>query len=357
MAHRTIIVGAGIIGAAIAYYLSKKGAQVTIIEQSRPACGASSKSFGWINANFPDNSAYFQLRQSSIAEYHKLSNELVKPIGLKWGGSLWWEHTDIKFHQNLASLRSYRYPTSEILPKAFAELEPEFLKPPELCAKFPAEGAVDAIACSKAMINAAKANGATLLIGCEVTGLLLEKNKCAGVRTIFGDFPANTVVVSAGAAAQAFLAKSEIHLPMNNSHGLIVHTRAVKPMLDHLMITPDIHFRQHTNGSIVIGKDYGGGVIAAGSSPVLSANSLVNKLGQLLRNDQGFKVDEITMGKRPVPLDGYPVLGPPPNLGGLYIASLHSGVTLAPIVGKIAAKEILSKCAEPLFDAFRLSRF
>ena len=58
-----MIVGAGILGASLAYALSQRGQDVTVLEQSLPASAASSKSFAWLNANFPDTAAYFELRR------------------------------------------------------------------------------------------------------------------------------------------------------------------------------------------------------------------------------------------------------------------------------------------------------
>jgi glycine/D-amino acid oxidase-like deaminating enzyme len=56
-------------------------------------------------------------------------------------------------------------------------------------------------------------------------------------------------------------------------------------------------------------------------------------------------------------VDGFPVIGfaePCPNL---YIAAMHSGVTLAPLVGQLAASEILDRVQIDLLQSFRPSRF
>ncbi len=355
MSHRVIIVGAGIIGAAIAHYLSRGGAEVTVIEQHRPACGATGKSFGWINANFPQQADYFRLRQSSMAEYHRLAAELDKCIGLKWGGSLWWEYADHEFDRHVSRLENYGYPIEQISPHEFHQLEPQILNAPTRSARFPIEGAVDPVACTTAMIDAAKTNGATLLTGCETTGLIVHNNRCVGVKTAFGDFYTDTVVAAVGASAQTFLGNCGITLPMNNSAGLIVHTRPVDSILSHLMITPGIHFRQHLNGAIVIGEDFGGRTVAGG--PPGFASELIKCAGEYLPNAPELEIAEITAGARPVPSDGYPVLGAPADVDGLYIAAMHSGVTLAPIIGKIAAQEILSGQPDKRLESFRLSRF
>ena len=49
-APRIVVVGAGIVGASIAYHLSRRGAAVTVLDRGQPAGGATEKSFAWINA-------------------------------------------------------------------------------------------------------------------------------------------------------------------------------------------------------------------------------------------------------------------------------------------------------------------
>jgi len=58
--HKAVlIVGGGVIGSSIAWYLAKAGTQVTLIEQHAPAAKASSNSYGWINATAAESSSYF----------------------------------------------------------------------------------------------------------------------------------------------------------------------------------------------------------------------------------------------------------------------------------------------------------
>ena len=88
---RVVVVGAGIVGACIAWNLSKRGCDVTIIDKAGPAAQASGNSFAWINASWYDTpDSYLALRTQSLNEYHRLSAELDFPI--RWGGSLEWYH-------------------------------------------------------------------------------------------------------------------------------------------------------------------------------------------------------------------------------------------------------------------------
>ena len=87
--ERVIVIGAGIVGASIAYYLTKRGCDVTIIDKGLPASQASGNTFAWINAAYTNRpQSYLSLRLASLAEYRNLSNDVSFPI--RWSGSLEW---------------------------------------------------------------------------------------------------------------------------------------------------------------------------------------------------------------------------------------------------------------------------
>jgi glycine/D-amino acid oxidase-like deaminating enzyme len=68
-------------------------------------------------------------------------------------------------------------------------------------------------------------------------------------------------------------------------------------------------------------------------------------------------MERVTLGLRPIPEDGLPAIGPAPGLEGLYLAVMHSGITLAPAVGRFAAMELLDGAEVELLAPFRPDRF
>jgi len=157
-ASRIIVVGAGIIGASIAYHLVKRGAKVVIVEAVRPGAEATEKSFGWINATFSKRPrAYFDLNQSGLAGWRRLEIELGGELKVRWGGSLSWAGADAGAEQLRNEVRSHQewgYATHLLDEDEFHRLLPN-VSPGEFGAacynEF--EGAVDPIDALKALLR------------------------------------------------------------------------------------------------------------------------------------------------------------------------------------------------------------
>jgi glycine/D-amino acid oxidase-like deaminating enzyme len=72
---------------------------------------------------------------------------------------------------------------------------------------------------------------------------------------------------------------------------------------------------------------------------------------------RGAGLERVTVGWRPMPADRLPLVGPLPGLPGVYLAVAHRGVTVAPALGRLVAREVAGGPPEPLLDAFRPGRF
>src|SRR5271166_6472345 len=85
-----LIVGAGIIGASIAWRVARAGARTTVIDAHEPGGVATRNSWAWINASWGNRESYFRLRVRAIEEWHRLERE-VPGVHADWVGSLLWE--------------------------------------------------------------------------------------------------------------------------------------------------------------------------------------------------------------------------------------------------------------------------
>ena len=87
------------------------------------------------------------------------------------------------------------------------------------------------------------------------------------------------------------------------------------------------------------------------------ADDLLHRAIQYLPSLRNALALPVPVGFRPMPLDGYPILGFSGNAPNVYIALTHSGVTLAPIIGEVSAIEILDNVKIESVAPYRPERF
>ena len=321
---KVIVVGAGIVGASIAYHLAAAGAAVTVLDAGAVGAGASAKSFGWINASFAETPAYYRLRRAAIDRFRTLSQQLSLP-SVRWKGALWWEDEGAAFDTQAAALAARGYEAEVLDAAGFAALEPHVANPPSASILGRVEGAADGDAIARALIAA---SGAVVLVGCKVTAA-----SATTVQTSHGPMSADHIVMAVGAATGDLLA-----VPMDNQAGVIVHTAPVAPVVDHIIMSPDVHFRQTPDGRIVMGEIFSGGGLGARDARDFSHDMLARLRLRLPQVD--LRIAAVNLGLRPVPADGLPCVG---WIDGVYVAVMHSGITLAPLIGQFAAAEIMGQ--------------
>ena len=290
-----------------------------------------------------------------MAAHHELERALGEALHMRWGGSLAWELEGDGLTSFAEECTARGYPVRIIGAEEFARLEPHVADVPDQALLSESEGALNPVAATQALLQAASGRGARVLFGCEINGFRRNGGSLRGLRTSFGEITADRVVLAAGTATAPLLETEGLHLPMDNRDGLIVHTRPLKRVLEHLILSPEIHFRQETDGRIVIGEDFSGRTVD--EDPNEMAERLLRLLKRRLPELSEFEIGAVMVGTRPEPLDGYPAVGFMRDTDWLYVASMHSGITLAPIIGKLAAAEISGDDAAALLEPFRPTRF
>ena len=84
---------------------------------------------------------------------------------------------------------------------------------------------------------------------------------------------------------------------------------------------------------------------------------MLSRIARKLDLSAKLILNNIKIGTRPVPIDGFPVVGNIEGHRGVFVAVMHSGVTLAPLIGQLLASEMLKSLKSPLLETFRPSRF
>ncbi|MGN6468520.1 MAG: NAD(P)/FAD-dependent oxidoreductase [Rhizobiaceae bacterium] len=354
MASEIIVVGAGIIGASIAWHLARAGAGVTILDRAKPGGVATPCSFGWVNASFGNPEPYYRLRIRAMAEWKRLAKE-VPGLPVSWRGGLCWDRPRAELEALAANHSAWGYGVRKADRAEAARIEPNLARPPEFALFVAEEGAAEPETTARLLVADAQKHGARLLAGTEVRAIHAGGGGRAAVETGAGRIEADEIVLAAGAASASLAAAAGISLPMTTPPGLLVHSRPHPPLLDGLVLADRLHMRQTAEGRLVAGADYGGA--DPGPDADATARRLFDSMKAMLRNADRLEYEGHTLGFRPTPADGFPALGRPKGIGDLYVAVTHSGVTLAPAIGLFAAREILEGARDPLLAPYGADRF
>jgi glycine/D-amino acid oxidase-like deaminating enzyme len=351
--QKIIVVGAGIIGASLAWHLVQAGASVTIAAAT-PGGEATPNSFAWINASWGNPEFYFHFRRRSMAEWKRLAKTLPS-LPLKWCGGLCWDLPPEELDSFASGHSAWGYEIKRVGPTEINEIEPCLVAAPPFALHVAEEGAVEPEEAANILLSDAVRNGATLLSGIEVQRLATENGRVIGIETASGIMAADVVVLAAGAGTVTLAATAGIEIPLESPPGLIVHSKPARPLLTGLVLGPELHMRQTAEGRIIAGSDFAG--TDPGENPQQAAKELFAKVKAMLRGSADLELDFYTVGYRPTPQDGLPIIGTVKDMPGVYLAVTHSGVTLAPIIGLLGAAEIADETDDMSLKPFRLARF
>ncbi len=355
---RIVITGGGIIGANLAYRLSKRGANITLLERTAPAAGATQNSFAWINSTYSKQPwAYFNLNRLGLEAWQELDRELTLPV--RWGGSVEW-YGDPKraatLREEVRHHQTWGYPTHVIDERTLRALEPK-IEPGKIDAAAHAEleGSVDPVLATVALLDAARQQGARVTYPAEVTGLVEDNGSLRAVKTTTGDIEADVLIIACGTDTPRVAAMAGVRVPLKESPGVLVHTPPQPRLLERVVLSPIAHMKQKPDGRIVTGSEFGGTPSRDNSRE--AGERFLKAASQVVPAFATMPVDKVTLGFRPLPQDDYPIIGFAPRRRDVYITVMHSGVTLSPLVGHLASMEILDGIeAEPLAP-YRPGRF
>jgi glycine/D-amino acid oxidase-like deaminating enzyme len=356
MAKHIGIVGAGIIGACIARELALRGCKVTVFEAHEPASGASSRSMGWINASFVDREDYYLMRLAAIEAHRELDEAFGGTLQMQWTGSLNWDADPDRLEELAGELGRFGHPVRVTTAAEMAKLEPHLADLPEKALLMDNEGVTEAGHMTRVLLRAAQDEGAVVLAGAEVTGI--EKMEAGGhvIVSPAGHTKVDEVVIAAGVKTGKLAEILGFSLPMKNEPGVLIETNDLPFRLNHTIWSPDVHFKQLPDGTTICGNLYSGAIGDGGAEG--EAERMLARMRQRLPDAPDLRIEKVRHGVRPMPLDTYPAIG---RLGGddvnPYVAVMHSGVTLAPLVGRLVAAEMAENSTEPMLQPFRPSRF
>ena len=367
---RIVVVGAGIVGASIAYHLSRrKDVAVTVLERDELCAGASGHSFAWLNSFGKDPVSYHHFNRRSMDIWDRFARRLGMDLDLHWGGELRWESTPERagaLQQRIKQLQAWGYPIRIISSDELRELEPGLSPGPVTTASFSEiDGRVDPLKVIEACLQRACESGTVVHTQTPATELRLDRRgKIEAVNTPSGEISCDVVVLANGTAVTELAATAGVHIPQQHSPGVVIRTDPQPPILHNVSVLHlppidkdrhEIHLRQSADGTLAIGQGSQESVDRDDSQE--HADALLSRAVHYLPALAGARAIPTPVGYRPMPIDELPVLGFCNAAPNLYIALMHSGVTLAPLVGELGTIEIVDGARIEMLAPYRPERF
>lgn len=369
-----LIVGGGVVGASCAYFLSRAGLTVRLVEREHLAWGASGRNAGFIWLSLRPAGVQLDLARAGAALYPQIADAIGNSFEYRNNGGLIYCFRD----DELQVLK-------ELVERRQADgLKMQLVDGPtarELCPILP-ESVPGATFCGEdaqiytpkfvqALGAACRERGVDILEGTEVTAFTREGERITGVETSGGRFSAGHVVLATGSWGPLLAESLGINLPIRPMRLQAVATKPLPPLFDRLLYGPlalkqytiirelpsfrDDLFRspseiglrgvdllecmcQRRDGTVMLGlpMDYPGYDQAATLEGVgITAKVFAEHFPALTNAEVG----DSWAGLLPSTPDSLPYIGRFPGLDGLIVAAGHVfGNAAGPITGKLVSE-------------------
>ncbi|MEV1065116.1 FAD-dependent oxidoreductase [Streptomyces sp. NPDC050263] len=382
---RIVVVGAGIVGAAIARALARAGCDVTVVDRGPTAGGTSAAGEGNLLVSDKGPGPELRLAQRSLAAWARIEDELRDelPAGfpgleLERKGGLVVATTEAGAQALLAFANAQRGAgvSAETVDDARAhELEPDLTPHSTATVFYPEDLQVQPVAVTEALLAAARRHGARVRQGVEVTGPVLSSGRLVGVQVASETLPADAVVLAAGPWSGLVAERLGVLLPVRPRRGTVLVTSRMPVRIRHKVYDADYVGAVGSGSadlqvSSVVESTVGGTVLIGSSrerrgfddrieARVLAA--LAAKALLLFPFLADTQVMRAYGGFRPFVPDHLPVIGADPRLPGLWHATGHegAGIGLSLATAELLRDQLLDDAdgaADPLAAEFRLDR-
>ncbi len=366
-----VIVGGGVIGASVAYFLARRGISCSLLDRGRIGGGASNAASGILSPS-PGDSQYARLAQRSLELFHGLTPVIREDSGIDVEFA---QCGDLTLAMNESDIIALRGLTSQL--SAIGEdvgwvdqdnlrdMEPG-LNPAIPGGMFTPESCrVNNQRLANALALGAERHGAQIRQGVEVTGLIIENGRFAGVNERGGATRAGAVVLAAGAwtgAMDRWLYGD--HGPSSARNAMVKPVKGVNLNMQpaHGSVSRIIHgswgiLVPRNDGSMIVGAT----VEEAGFDQRVTGDNVYSILGMataLMPSLRDAEINWSIAGLRPGSGDELPVIGRMPDYDNVIIASGHfrNGILLSLATGEAVA-DLLDGLGSDSLSDFHPARF
>ncbi|MCS6777445.1 MAG: FAD-dependent oxidoreductase [Chloroherpetonaceae bacterium] len=381
-----VIVGGGILGAALTYELTQRHQRVVLLEAHAFASGATGSGFGWINATSKTaEETQHRLHARAMACYDALALEWgAEQIGLREGGALFWvPEEDAVGRERLmgmaSRLQGWGYPVALLNTGEILALEPRAVTfrgrgvPPLIGLFAPMDRWLDTVRFTRLLIDIARRRGAIVYEYTPAIAFVLDSTRrIAQVKTPERGISTSALVLAAGVqtpviASQLIGPAAGQWIPLRSAPGILVETapESASGLIHRVLYPPDsggLHLRPTASGGVLVGAEdldrelqqeiREETVRGAPSRLLARVADVLPGLASMAEREAQARVC-----LRPFPADGRPIVGDLPEVREVFVAVAHSAVTLAPLLARLLAEQIVLGRVPSLLAPYRPHRF
>jgi sarcosine oxidase subunit beta len=373
-----IIIGAGVIGASIAYYLGKEGIRAVVLDKKQIASGSSGACEGLLLLQSKKPGIHLNMALESLRRFPELAQELDPPIEYENKGGV----VVIETEEELAAMqlfvekqKKHDVDVSLLSTKQAREKEPA-LSDNIIGATFsPLDSQANPIMLTLGFLRSAQKAGTMVFANTAVRAIELNRNRVAAVITDKGKIETKVVINAAGVFAPTIGEMVNLNIPIKPRRGQILVTESAAPLLKRCILSamyiaakfnPKIAeaggvgfaVEQTANGNILIGstREFVG---YDKRTTYEGIQTIASNILRVIPEIGNLHVIRAFAGLRPYTPDGLPILGEVETIKGFIMAAGHEGdgITLAPITGEMIAKLVATGSVPFPLEDFRLERF
>jgi len=365
-----VIIGGGISGAAIGYFLLKHGAKdVVILERDYLAAGATGRCGAGIRQQWGTELNCLMSKYS--CEFFENATDELKinegiDIEFHQGGYLLLISTEKELEQtkkNIALQNSLGIASRLLDTNEIKEIAPALSTEGILAGAFhQRDGHLNPFHTTQAFADAFKRLGGTIYTNTSVVGIKITGGRITGVQTNCGHIAADTVINAAGGYSQQVAAMAGIELPLYSERHNILVTEPVERTLNPVIMSFSLNFycQQVPHGSFIMGRTCENQprdlrITADSAFPVAMAKTITQAMPPLKK----LRMLRQWAGLYNMSPDKCPIYSQSLELAGFYTAAGYSGrgFMLAPATGKSMAELVLGQEPTLPWPRLGLSRF
>jgi 4-methylaminobutanoate oxidase (formaldehyde-forming) len=360
---QVVIIGGGVIGASVAYHLTKLGWQdVVLLERTKLTAGTTWHAAGLIVSGGFGTETTINMAKYTRELYTRLEEETGQDTGFRQIGYLEVASNAERvegLRRQADFARGYGIDVEQISPAEIKKLWP-LMHTDDLLAGFfnPLDGRANPVDTTMALAKGARMGGAQILEETKVTGILKDKGRVTGVVTNKGEITAEYVVNCCGIWAREVGKMAGVNVPLHAAEHYYLVTEPIEGVHADLPIVEDpelyLYLREETGGLMVgmfepvsgpwgmdgIPEDFSFGEIPPDWDRLMP---YLEKAMDRIPIAKEAGVHMLFCGPESFTPDMSPMIGEAPELRNFYVAAGFNslGILLGGGVGQIIAQWIV----------------